>query len=120
MVIPMKLVNMTNNSVIAPKVAIADNLIEPLKGSVGKKELLQEECLLMISCNIVHTCFRKFSIDAIFLDKNWNVVKIVSELKPWRFIAPVKNTQFVVEFLGGTLRAQELRVEEGDYLKLEA
>lgn len=114
----MKLINFNSNTVLASKVEIADNFLSRLKGLMGRNEMLRGECLIIIPCNSIHTCFMKYPIDAIFLDKNWQVVKVVKYLRPWKFVAPVRNSQIVVEFLGGTLKGREFRVEEGDNLRL--
>lgn len=33
----------------------------------------------------IHTCFCRFNIDVILLDKNNNIIDIKYNLKPWRF-----------------------------------
>jgi len=114
----MKLINFDDNSLLASKVNIADTFTSRFKGLMGRDQLLREECLIITPCNSIHTCFMKFPIDVVFLDKNWQVVRVEKSVRPWKFITPVKNAQIAVEFLGGTLQDRGLRIEEGDNLRL--
>ena len=49
------------------------------------KDLPADEGLLIERCNSIHTCFMRFSIDATFFDAQGNVVKVVKNIKPWRW-----------------------------------
>ena len=53
--------------------------------------------LLIKNCNSIHTCFMKFNIDVYCLDKDFKVVKIYRNIKPFRFILPTKNTCQILE-----------------------
>ena len=53
-------------------------------GLMGRKSLPEEEGLLILKCNSIHTCFMRFAIDATFLDRDDNVVKVVRNIRPWR------------------------------------
>ena len=53
--------------------------------------------LLIKNCNSIHTCFMKFNIDVFCLDKDFNVVKKYTGVKPFRFILPTKNTCQILE-----------------------
>ena len=48
------------------------------------KDLPADEGLLIERCNSIHTCFMRFPIDATFLDRDDNVVKVVRNIRPWR------------------------------------
>ena len=51
---------------------------------MGRKSLPPGEGMLILKCNAIHTCFMRFAIDATFLDKNDQVVKVVRNIRPWR------------------------------------
>ena len=53
-------------------------------GLMGRKSLPEGEGLLILKCNSIHTCFMRFAIDATFLDRDDNVVKVVRNIRPWR------------------------------------
>lgn len=67
------------------KAKVARKLVERIRGLIGTKDLPSDEGMLILKCNAIHTFFMSFPIDAIFLDKNDNVVKTVKNIRPWRF-----------------------------------
>ena len=71
--------------ILGYKAKVARSLRERIRGLIGTKNLAPDEGMLILKCNAIHTCFMSFPIDAIFLDKNDNVVKTVKNIRPWRF-----------------------------------
>lgn len=71
--------------VLGYKAKVARKLFERIRGLIGTEDLAPDEGMLILKCNAIHTCFMSFPIDAIFLDKNDNVVKTVKNIRPWRF-----------------------------------
>jgi len=64
---------------------VAKTFWQRLKGLTGRKSLPPGEGMLILKCNAIHTCFMRFPIDATFLDRDDNVVKVVRNIRPWRF-----------------------------------
>lgn len=71
--------------IIGYKAKVARSLCERIRGLIGTKDLAPDEGMLILKCNAIHTFFMSFPIDAIFLDKNDNIVKTVKNIRPWRF-----------------------------------
>ena len=67
------------------KARVARTLFERMKGLIGTKTLPEGEGMLILRCNSIHTLFMSFPIDATFLDRGGNVVKVVRNIRPWRF-----------------------------------
>ena len=65
-------------------VRVARTLFERMRGLIGTKRLPPGEGMLILKCNAIHTCFMRFPIDATFLDRDDNVVKVVRNIRPWR------------------------------------
>ena len=63
---------------------VARTFLERAKGLIGTKRLPPGEGLLILRCNSIHTFFMSFPIDAVFFDRNDNVVKAVRNIQPWR------------------------------------
>ena len=63
----------------------ARTLFERMKGLIGTESLRPGEGMLILKCNSIHTFFMAFPIDAVFMDRDDNVVKIVRNIRPWRF-----------------------------------
>ena len=79
-------------------VYIADSFWERFKGLMflPKEKSVN---LLIKKCNSIHTCFMKFNIDVYCLDKDFKVVKKYTNVKPFRFILPVKNSCQILEVI---------------------
>lgn len=54
------------------------------RGLIGVKSLPPGEGLLIKRCNCIHTFFMSFTIDAYFLDRTGQLVKLVRAIPPWR------------------------------------
>ena len=70
--------------ILGVRAKIARTFFERAKGLIGVKSLPPGEGLLILRCNSIHTFFMSFPIDAVFLDRNDNVVKAVRNIRPWR------------------------------------
>ena len=65
------------------EVKIADTFFARLAGLMFQKKLPQGNGLLFVPCNSVHMCFMRFSIDVVYSDKEYNILKVVKNLRPW-------------------------------------
>ena len=63
---------------------VARTFFQRAKGLIGTRYLERGEGLLILRCNSIHTFFMSFPIDAVFLDRNDKIVKIVRNIRPWR------------------------------------
>ncbi|WP_082797910.1 DUF192 domain-containing protein [Collimonas arenae] len=59
-------------------------------GLLGKRSLAERDGLLIVPCSSVHTFFMRFAIDVVFIDRDGNVVRIVENMRAWRFAAGAK------------------------------
>lgn len=65
---------------------IADNFFSRLKGLLGTKELRVGEGLLLMDCNAVHTFWMQYAIDIVFLDADYKVLKIGTNIVPGKAV----------------------------------
>ena len=84
------------------------------KGLLGRKQLLEGEALILERCKSVHMFFMRFPIDVVFCNEANEVVRICSELHPWRISPYVAKADYVVELPAATAAVKELQV--GDRL----
>lgn len=98
---------------IASHVTVADTFFARLKGLMGRKNLAAGEGLLLVPCPQIHTCFMRFSIDAVFCDKGGRVLYVKEQMKPWRLGRFVRGGHCTLELPGGSLAG---RVHVGDEL----
>lgn len=73
--------------------------------------------MLLRPAPAVHTCFMRFPIDAVFLDRDLHVLSITPSLSPWRW-AHLRGARAVLELGAG--EADRLGVRQGERLTYEA
>jgi uncharacterized protein len=86
-----------------------------MRGLLGRRTLPAGEGMLLRPAPSVHTAFMRFSIDALFLDKDLVVVKVAADLRPWRATS-ASSARAVLELAAGESAARG--VELGDRLAL--
>lgn len=69
---------------LLPRVRVADGFWTRLVGLMGRSGLEAGTGLYFPRCCSIHMFFMRFAIDAVYLDSEKTVVKIVSHLRPWR------------------------------------
>jgi uncharacterized protein len=89
-----------NGEVVCDRCVVADSPVSRLKGLLGRSELRPGEGLLLRPASAIHTCFMRFPIDAVFLDREWRVVGIRDDVRPWRTAAS-RGAKAVLELPSG-------------------
>jgi uncharacterized protein len=102
-----------NGEVVCDKCVVADSPVSRLRGLLGRSELRPGEGLLLRPASAIHTCFMRFPIDAVFLDRDWRVVGISGDVRPWR-AAGSRGAKAVLELPAGESSRRGL--ELGDRL----
>jgi len=98
-----KIVNLTKNQIIADNVNIAQSFFQKTKGLIGRTKLNKGEGLYISGCRSIHMFFMQFSIDVIFIDKNYEITKIITDLKPFRLAFGTYFSNGVIELPCGIL-----------------
>jgi uncharacterized membrane protein (UPF0127 family) len=111
----MKLIHKESNTVIAKDLRIAKSFWERTRGLMFRNEFLGDG-LIIEPCNSIHNCFVRFPIDAVFVDKNLKIVKILKNFKPWRFSLIYFKAAKVIELPGGSI--SEL-IKKNDILEVQ-
>ncbi len=83
----LKVINEANGNVLVQRLQLALRWGSRLRGLLGHAPLSDGEGMLLMPCNGVHTCFMGYTIDALFLDDEARIHRLVEELAPWRFTA---------------------------------
>lgn len=111
----VKVWNKTKESMILPKVYIAEGFFNRLRGLMGKKELDLDTGLLIRPCNSVHTFFMRFSIDIAFMNKDNQVCYIIHSMEKNKISPIVPKAFSIVEAPSGTFKGSN--VEIGDIVE---
>jgi len=101
--------------VACERCSVADSPWPRMRGLLGRRGLESREGLLLRPTGSVHTFFMRFPIDAVFLDRELVVQKVVPNLKPWR-IAGARGSKAVLEIAAGECERRGLK--PGDRLSV--
>ncbi len=112
---PLTLVNTSENTILVDRLTIADRPVARMIGLLGRNDLPPSDGLLIKPSNAIHMMFMNFAIDAVFLDREWLVLKVVHDLRPWR-MAACAGASMVLELRAGTAALKNL--EPGHRLAL--
>ena len=101
---------------VCGRCVVADSPWRRALGLMGRRSLDPDEGLLIRPTNGIHMLFMRFPIDALFLDDDLVVLRVVERLRPWR-AAVRSGARAVVELPAGA--AAGAGVREGMRLRLE-
>lgn len=102
--------------VLAQEVELAGALFKRMKGLMFRPAMKPGTAMLLRPCPQIHTCFMRFALDVLFLDKNGTVLYIIENMKPWRLSPIVPRAVQTLEMPAGTLQG---RVKKGAQLRFE-
>jgi uncharacterized membrane protein (UPF0127 family) len=78
------IVDANDGRVLVKSVRRTDRAWERLRGLLARPCPAAGEGLLIDPCASVHTCFMGYAIDVVYLDRQWQVLRVVTALAPWR------------------------------------
>ena len=99
------------------EILIADSFTTRFAGLMFKKNLPPVTGLLLAPCNSVHMCFMCFAIDVVYLDKDYSIIKVVKNLRPWIGLSMCNKAWAVLEMTAG--EAERCGLEVGRKLVRE-
>lgn len=76
---------MVKVKILGIEAEVANSFFSRLMGLMFRRDLPAGKGLLITRCRAIHTLFMRFPIDAVFLDGNGDIVRIVQGIRPWRF-----------------------------------
>lgn len=78
-------------------IKICNSFFSRLKGMMFQKKKTNL-IYCFPKCNSIHTFFMFKKIDVIICDKNNNIIKTISNLKPFRIVLPIKKAYYIYEY----------------------
>jgi hypothetical protein len=85
-----------------------------MRGLLGRASLAPDEGMLFRPAGSIHMFFMRFAIDAVFCDRELQVIDVARGLRPWK-TAGRKGAKVVIELAEGAAAG----VQPGDRLELE-
>lgn len=107
-----------NGNVIATKIEYATTFWKRYKGLMHRKKesFPIENAMVFNECGSIHMFFMHFPLDVIYLDKQFNVVKIVRNIKPWKVDFGHPDAYYTIELNAGVIKEdynpQRIYIEE--------
>ena len=89
---------------------IADTFLKRFCGLMLRKGLAENHGLYLAPCASIHMMFMRFAIDAVYVDKDFTIKKVVSHLRPWIGCSWCPGAPGVIELPSGTADAFGLAV----------
>lgn len=113
---PMQVTNLTRQTLLANCVTLADRGPTRRRGLLGRHQLAVGEGLWIVPCEAVHTFGMQFSIDLVYMDRDHRIIKIRSDVPPWR-LSVCLSAHSVLELAAGVVHDSQTRA--GDRLHLQ-
>lgn len=83
------------------QIIIANSFFTRFIGLMFQKKLPPATGLLLEPCSSVHMCFMVFAIDVVYLDKDYKIIHVVKNLKPWLGLSMCRKAWAVLEMTAG-------------------
>jgi uncharacterized membrane protein (UPF0127 family) len=109
-------INLSKKTWLATKVRKADNFITRMVGLLKRSHLGPEEALWLMPSKGIHTIGMKFPIDVVFLNKNNQVLGLISGMAPYRVSGVQLRGHSVLELPNGMIKKSHTEV--GDQLEI--
>jgi uncharacterized membrane protein (UPF0127 family) len=99
----MRVVNQERNAVLAARCRVASSLRDRTVGLLGTTEVGPGDGLWIERSPSIHMFFMRYPIDAVFVDDQDRVVRVVERLRPWRIVAWVRGARDCLELPAGAV-----------------
>jgi uncharacterized membrane protein (UPF0127 family) len=114
--VPLRIVSAFGGAGAPVQAMVAKRFWLRMAGLLALPRLQSGEALLLSPCASVHTCFMRYAIDVVFVDRAGRVVKVVPNLQPWH-AAGAWGAAHALELAAG--QAQALDLAPGAHVDVE-
>jgi hypothetical protein len=102
MIVPWRLVNAADGATVAEPLVVADGYWSRLAGWQFRRPPAAGQGLLLVPCGSIHTCWMRFAIDVVYLDRSGTVLAVRRGVRPWRMAIAPRGTHAVLELAAGS------------------
>ena len=106
--------NGERGTVLAERAKLASSLVDRFFGLMGRRRIEEGGGLLLTKSASIHSFFMRFRFDAIFVDKDNRVVKVVPSMRPWWLAFGGRGAKDTIELPAGV--AERTNTRRGDQL----
>ncbi|MFL5912014.1 MAG: DUF192 domain-containing protein [Gaiellaceae bacterium] len=104
----------SDGTVVCARCAVASTPLARMRGLLGRSSLAPDEGMLFTRTGSIHMFFMRFAIDAVFCDRELQVLEVARGLRPWR-TAAARGAKVTIELPAGGAAG----LEPGDRLVLD-
>ena len=98
------LLNLNTGKYLAGYSFYARNPLVRLTGMICRRFVCGKfDALIFEKCSSVHTCFMRFPLDLVFVDRENKVVSVYRRVRPWKFIFGGRRASAVIELPPGAI-----------------
>ena len=98
------LLNSTTGKYLAGYSFYARNLLVRLTGMICRRFVCGKfDALIFEKCSSVHTCFMRFPLDLVFIDRENKVVSVHRRVRPWKIVFGGRGAVAVIELPPGAI-----------------
>ena len=98
------LLNKTTNKHLAGYAFYARDPLTRLFGMIGRRFVCGKfDALIFERCSSVHSCFMRYPLDLVFIDRESRVVSVHRRVRPWKFVFGGKGAVTVIELPPGAI-----------------
>ena len=96
------------DTIIGDNIEIADNFFTRLRGLMFRKNLPENNGLLIYPCNSIHMFCMNFPIDVLFVNKQDEIVDYLENFGINKVSKIYPNAKYVVELPAGTIKNKKI------------
>jgi uncharacterized membrane protein (UPF0127 family) len=109
--------NTTRDTMLATNARLASSYWARFWGLMLKRRVPEGGGILLTKSSSIHSCFMLMRFDAVFLDDEGRVTKIVHRMRPWWASFGAKGTKHTLELAAGAV--EPTGTQPGDLLAFE-
>jgi uncharacterized membrane protein (UPF0127 family) len=109
--------NVDRNTILATRARLASSFVSRFFGLMGRKGVPDGGGLLLTNSSSIHSFFMRFRFDAVFLDRDDRVVKVVPAMRQWWVAFGGRGAKDVLELPANVAAATQ--TQAGDILVFE-
>jgi uncharacterized membrane protein (UPF0127 family) len=109
-----QLMNRRTKRSVVPDVDVAAGFWSRLRGWQFRAQPARGSGLLLAPCSSIHTCWMRFALDLVWLDRDGTVLAIGRGVRPWRAALAPRGTLAVLEVPAG----EAAEIQAGQQLRL--
>ena len=110
--------NVGRGTTLATRAKLASSYTARFFGLMGRKRVEDGGGLLLTKTASIHSFFMRFRFDAVFIDRENRVIKIVPAMRQWWIAFGGRGAKDVIELPAGV--AERTGTQPGDVLTFEA